>query len=68
MFVNVCVLSVFHPGDGVQMLPAADFISVSKSAPLFTVLLLLDTLFSDKALIKRQHAETNLLNGPDEAP
>lgn len=48
MFVSVC-LGLFHPGDtgGLQVLPAADFITMHKIWVTFTSLLLLEPLFLD---------------------
>lgn len=64
--VSVCMcLGLFHPGDrgGLQMLPAADFVTVHKIWGTFTLLLLLEPLFF---LIKLQHANTSLSYPPKE--
>lgn len=46
------------------MLPAADFITMFKSGAL--LLLLLEPLFSDKAVIRLQRAATKVSNPPDD--
>lgn len=61
-------LNLFHPDDrgGLQMLPAANFVTVHKMWGTFTSVLLLDLLFFRQSPDKLQHANTNLSNPPDE--